>query len=290
MLGILVIALKCKPQTRESWPFLVIIIMISFWTLGSLAIEALIPIYLHGVSEARIFYKPDSVYLSGTHIAMWLAAVVVLVILVCFVSVTVIFSSVKSNHMRLILNEFHSNYREKCRWYSCVYFISWTLLKLTALYSDYLAFQAIMAAITLMHVFVQPYSKKWFNYVDSVLLFSVLLVSSYILQGVDAYQTLYFATEKKVFVYTLALIPSLYALVCCILLTLSRLKLCTNNIVLKNRFRSWKSADYNANIQDANSMPFMGRHSPGSLRRGTDREHLISSPTEVDNKYGTLFS
>ena len=103
--------------------------------------------------------------LETGHILLWIVAVVILFVLGC-ITIFLMISPFKipfSHHLKALLDEFQSCYKDGYRWYSSVYFTVWMILEGLLINSETLAVQTVLVAITVVHVILQPYCRRWLN-------------------------------------------------------------------------------------------------------------------------------
>lgn len=193
------------------------LIVISFWSLASTSIEIITPVYLSQVTGARVYFSPDLAYLStGGHIAVWIVATLILIML-CGVTILLMISPFVSTFHRIkpILDEFQSCYKDQYRWYGGVYFVSWIVLQALLIVPDYLIFQTLLLMLTVAQISILPYCRRWLNIMNTVLLIGLLFTSSLTLAADNS-------NEKTVLVYLSVLVPLVYLAVGTLVIVLIR--------------------------------------------------------------------
>ena len=158
-----------------------LLIVISFWSLASTSIDIITPVHIAGLSHDsyRVYYGPEIFYLGNVgHILLWIVAVVILLVLGC-ITIFLTISPFKipfSHRLKPLLDEFQSCYKDSYRWYSGVYFTVWMILEGLLINSETLAVQTVLVAITVVHVILQPYCRRWLNAVDTLLFVDLLSI------------------------------------------------------------------------------------------------------------------
>ena len=160
-----------------------LVMYVLFWSLASTAISVITPVYLSGVSGARVHLQPDMLYLSGGHILLWIISVVMLLVFYSLVIVLTFSCFLNLHKLKPVFDEFQSCYRDSFRWYGGVYFIMWTILQIIILTSSYEFFQTLIIILTVTHCLLQPYSKKWLNVMDGFFLGSLSVTSCLVLNS-----------------------------------------------------------------------------------------------------------
>ena len=145
-----------------------VLMVVLFWSLASMAISIVTPMYLSGVEGPRVLLQPDLAYLSGGHIPLWIISVIILLILSSIVIMLLFSRFLRLHRFKPVLDEFQSCYKDNYRWYGGVYFVVWGVLQ--ALVMHYQMFQAAIIVLTATHCLLQPYRKKWLNLLDGFLL------------------------------------------------------------------------------------------------------------------------
>ena len=183
---------RCSPKLLEHFQksplqTMCLLMYVSFWSLASTAISVIIPVYLSGVEGARVHLQPDLAYLSGGHIPLWIASVMILLVLYSVVIVLTLSRFLNLHRFKPVFDELQSCYRDSYRWYGGVYFIIWTILLLSIVTSSYRIFQTSVIALTVAHCLLQPYSNKWLNRMDGFLFGSLSITACLLFEDVHSY-------------------------------------------------------------------------------------------------------
>ena len=159
-----------------------------FWSLASTAISIITPVFVQvsQVEETRVHLQPDLPYLSGGHITLWIVSVIILLALYSIVIVLTFSRFLNFHRLKPVFDEFQSCYRDSYRWYGGVYFMVWTILFIMVLTSSYQLFQTSVIALTVTHLLLQPYCKKWLNMMDGVIFGCLSVTSSLVVDGANS--------------------------------------------------------------------------------------------------------
>ena len=174
-----------------------LLMSVLFWSLANTAISVVTPVYLSGVKGARVHLQPDLAYLSGGHVPLWITSVVILSVLYSAVFLLMFSRFFNLHRCKPVLDEFRSCYRDRYHWYGGVYFITWTICHGCVLLSYYQMFQITIIILVVVHYLLQPYSKKWLNTMDGLLLCAL---SATLCLVVDSYSSSSIATKVMVYV------------------------------------------------------------------------------------------
>ena len=77
----------------------------------------------------------------------------------------------------------------------------WTILFIMVLTSSYQLFQTSVIALTVTHLLLQPYCKKWLNMMDGVIFGCLSVTSSLVVDGANSQGYSSSNTMIKVLVY-----------------------------------------------------------------------------------------
>ena len=266
-----------------------VLIMISFWSLASTSIQVITPVYLPGLNETRVNLQPDLLYLHGQHIVLWIISVIILLFLLCLMIVLILSPFVHfitcSLRIKPILDEFQSCYRDNIRWYGGVYFCCWILLQVVIITSNCLIVSTLIIIFTVTHCLIQPYSQKWLNIMDGVLLGCLSITSSLLTYDNNH------GNSRKVMIYMFTLLPLAFITVGVIWVILIRLgvspivinvsKRVNNSIkhLISKRLHQFKAQQ----PAQHNAVKF-----PSPVEAITDREPLIYYLQQESADYGTI--
>ena len=165
---------------RSPVQLICLLMLLTFWSLTETTFMLLIPITIPGVPGVRVFNDPDVRYFHGEHIVLALLAIAVaLVFILPFAAILLVspFMRARLHRISPILDEFQSCYKDKFRWYSATYLIFWVAISISHQLSPT---AVLMELITLavLHFVVQPYSNRWLNTMDSLILIDLVLLSA----------------------------------------------------------------------------------------------------------------
>ena len=179
-----------------------LLMLVSFWSLASTAILLLKPVNTNG--KVHLNVNPDRDYFTYEHIPVGILSILFLLIMYSMVILLMISHFYNPFHkFKPVLDELQSCYKDRYRWYGGVYFIIWTILQVIVLTSNYQLFTTLIIVLTITHCLLQPYSKKWLNIMDGVLLGSLSISSSLVLDDSSTHVTQNKLTEVLVYISVL---------------------------------------------------------------------------------------
>ena len=176
---------RFKPLLPES---IGILLFWPMWTISSTSITILKYIDLGSFSSLRVMLQPEVEYLSGAHLPLFIIAVLLLSLLVfpCCVVFVVSLLPFKGNVLKTSL--FHglqSNYKDKQKWFSTVYFIFWLVIASVAESPSYLlVYEVVLSVLCILLYCVRPYREKFLNRIDMAMLLNLLLTVALIEQQI----------------------------------------------------------------------------------------------------------
>ena len=178
LLSTVFIARRCprKFLTLQRSPIqaMCILILVSYWSLIHTSILILTPFYFNG--NIVVLLQPDLQYLHKVHIPLCIISLLIMISLGVLVFLIALSQCFNFHHIKPLLDELQSCYRDKYRWYGVVYVCTWITIQVSMYW--YNVFQTIILAVTLAHCLVQPYKKKWLNMCDTYLLFDLVFLTA----------------------------------------------------------------------------------------------------------------
>lgn len=219
IISIVVVTNRCPRYSNKVFDnplqAICLLALVTFWSIARTSISLLLPLK---VGNSYRFFIDPNIEIGSYYALVWLIAIPLLIIVIAVIVFMAVspFLSRKFNTIRIkpILDVFHSSYKDKWRWYCSVYFTSWIFISFFFEYnSTFLIAVAIFLCVSLAHFIIQPYSFKWFNIADTILLFDiyVLYTINLLYRTDDADVPL---TMITLMVYTLAVFPPLcYAII-----------------------------------------------------------------------------
>ena len=188
-----------------------ILVLFSYTSLTYTSFEMLKSIKIK--EERWVYQDPDIKFFGSEHTPYALVALFfecAISLPICFLLLFAPCLSKKVNVVKLrlkpILDDFQACYRPECRWFAGFYFLARQLLflanivPLTPLPQDNYIFHFLNLVILLIHSTIQPYKFKWLNFLDTLLLFDVLILSLFTSTN----------TAHKVLSFLLILPPAIY--------------------------------------------------------------------------------
>ena len=160
-----------------------ILILLSFWSLVDTSVRILryhqITYLINGTKaedHSVVSLQPDMEYFSQQHLPVAIPALLVLIVMVIPLVTILLFSSLFSKWVNLhrikpFLDEFQSCYKDRCRWFSVIFFTIWIII--TCFHSNAVFMQTLFAGVLSLHVLLQPYQSKVLNVTDTLLLVNI---------------------------------------------------------------------------------------------------------------------
>ena len=201
-----------------------LLMLLSFTALTETSFNILNPVRFDDLRELYVNIEPTIKYFDfKSHLPWFLVATMIILFLVVPFTFLLLFAPLLTRCINLtrvkpFLDEFQGCYKDRFRWMAGYYFIARFIYLLVLTAPRYLPvtvqyiIQIISFGILVVHMLLQPYENTWLNFVDSVLLADLMLMT--LLFGNTA--GVVFADVPKlriVLVSALLIIPVLYLLV-----------------------------------------------------------------------------
>ena len=256
---------------------LCIILLLSYTSLFQTSINLTVPITFHDNPYVRI--QPDTKYGDPIHhLPYLLVAIIVECVLVIPFAVVLLLAPWLMRcriftRLKPIIDEYQACYQSKYRWFAGYYLINRQLVALTVSVftnqgSIVLSQQFLNTGILLIHAYIQPYKEKWLNFLDTVFLLDLTLLS--FLNGpttTSTFSTASSLTTIRVLQYLLIIVPCLYFIIAC-------------TVIISIRVRMW----YNERRQKIRWGPFVWQET--TSRRG--HPFKANQPSGVTTEYDEL--
>jgi len=227
---------KCLSFSETS-PIHVIclLILLSYTSISYTSLKLLIPMKVNGSLVVQV--APTVAYLHSEHIPYVIIAVLAelfFALPLCFLFLFAPLISRRVNLVKLrlkpIVDEFQACYKSRYRWYAGFYFLARQIIYLVHGIilepSPHLnnVLTSINILVLLLHITIQPYSKKWLNILDTILLIDIVVISMYSPEKVmmsDASTTKFF--NSTLIPNILVLLPTMLVFAALILITFNRI-------------------------------------------------------------------
>lgn len=127
--------------------------------------------------------EPELAYLTGIHIPFWILAMLILVLFI-FPFILFLFLApflairYNLNLVKPFLDDFQSCYCDNYHWYSAVYFAAWILLRSLLIANQDALVLTGLVVLASAQIAVFPYSSRWLNVADSLLLGDLVVLDS----------------------------------------------------------------------------------------------------------------
>ena len=210
-----------------------ILIFLSYSSISYISLKLLIPLVVSS-NDTRVQVAPNVTYYDiNEHLPYFMVAVcaeLFFCLPICFLFLFAPLISRRVNLVRLrlkpIVDEFQACYKPEYRYFAGFYFLNRQLVYLACMTytgtfpqnNSILATLNILVLIT--HGIIQPYSKKWLNMWDTVLLTDIVILSMSSPVKMSASETIDRQLYEYIIPYTLVIVPTLYLMVI-ILVTLA---------------------------------------------------------------------
>ena len=211
-----------------------LLLLLSFWSLADTSIRILQFTDFAGADQLVVELQPGLPYFTGVHIPLGILALLVMLLLVIPFVLLLLLSPFLARRVNLsrikpLLDQFQSSYGDNYRWYPAVYMIGWMIISTTG--SIILVTQIILALMASIHFLLQPYSNKWLNTANTLLLFDIILLTALVNEQNNPfydYTQKYWVKPLYVFfIYLLVILPLLYIIIGGFYIVLRRSKLIT---------------------------------------------------------------
>lgn len=230
MISIIILVSRCcrlpkRISLAENSPIhaICLLVLLSYTSLVYASFQMLKSLKIKG--ELRVYVDPEIRYFHTQHLPYALVAL----LSECFVALPIclflLFApclSRKVNFVKLrlkpILDDFQACYRPSSRWFAGFYFLARQLVFLANTEESPPQNNSILhctnALILIVHSFFQPYNLKWLNWLDSLLLLDIFLLSFFNLEWNSSFM-------HRAVPYLLILPPFIY-LISVVLLIVSK--------------------------------------------------------------------
>ena len=158
-----------------------LLLLLSYTSITSTSLLLMRPLMFHGIDKVYTSLSPDIEYFHGRHLAYGIAALICTVTIVLGLPFLLMFEPFLNHKINFIkikplLDQFQGCYKDKYRCFAGYYMIC-RLVIITIiivnssnhLVANYLLI-VICGVIALIHLLVKPYSKKFLNKLDGVVL------------------------------------------------------------------------------------------------------------------------
>ena len=204
-----------------------VLVLFSYTSLTYTNFNILRPIWING--EARVHVDPHIKYFSHDHLPYAIVAILLEFFIsfpICFLFLFAPCLAGRVNMVKLrlkpILDDFQACYRQGCYWFAGFYFLARQVMFLAnivpigKLPQENNLIHVVNIIVLLVHSTIQPYKLKWLNFLDTLLLLDVLVLS--IFASAD--------TVHKILTYLFILLPAFYLLAVILLITFRRVSKC----------------------------------------------------------------
>ena len=227
-----------------------LLLLLSFWSLMDTNIHINEAVTFSGVDDIRYALQPDLEYSTGIYTI--LTILVVIINLIVILSILFMFlapfiaKKISLYRIQPLLDQFQSIYKDKYRWYPSVYMIIWILILVAQ--HRVVMLQIILAVKLLALIVFQPYSTKWLNITNLLLVTDSIMIISLIEARNNPYydyaEQVWVKPMLVVLIHLLTILPLLYMVCGMVWIVTMRFKI---HIYLKKllptKFRKSKKTD-----------------------------------------------
>ena len=277
-----------------------LLILLSYTSISCTSLKLLIPMEVN--DSLRVQVAPSVVYFGNEHIPYAILGIFAELFFsfpICFLFLFTPLISRCVNLVRLqlkpIVDEFQACYKPEYRWFAGFYFLTRQIVYLVNMtYSGpFPQFNYVLTTINILvlltHMTVQPYSKKWLNILDTILLTDITILSLSSPVKIAIVKSVNQFFYDILIPYALIFFPTIYLFValgliffkklcnifshfkCCIKKPEGRLKLLLRSILMNTK---GQLSSTSTNLQD----PLSGASLREPLLEGTENE-----PSKLNN-------
>lgn len=212
------------------------LVLLSYTSLVYTSFNMIKPIKING--KYQVYIDPEISFFGRKHTPYALVGLLTELFIALPICLFLLFAPCLSRRVNLvrlrlkpIVDEFQACYRPQCRWFAGFYFLARQIVFLAyVIPSDTLSqtnvfLQLTNGLILVIHCAFQPYKLKWLNWLDALLLFDILLVSSLPIQWSPG-------IVQKVTTYVLILTPCVLLFVIILLIICKRVLYCLRSTKL----------------------------------------------------------
>ena len=205
-----------------------LLILLCFTSLTDTSFNILNPVRFIGIQTVYLYIQPSTEYFDLIeHLPWFLVALLVEILLVLPFTFLLLFSPYIGKYINLIkikpfLDEFQGTYKDNMRWMAGYYFLCRLIFlviivsptTLTGVETLRYIIQFYSFTVAFVHMLLQPYSSKWLNIADSIILIDFAFVT--LLYGVSS-SSIFTSSEnnksREIIAFILVLIPILIAVI-----------------------------------------------------------------------------
>jgi len=196
-----------------------LIILLSYTSISYTSLKLLVPIKLDGSFRVQVAPSLSSFHkehLPFAIIAIFAELFFSLPICFLFLFAPLIFKNINlvKLHLKPLVDDFQACYKPEYRWFAGFYFLARQIVYCLSMTSktQYSQYNVLLTSVNVMilitHATIQPYKKKWMNFLDIILLSDLVILS---ITSSEASHLNNFDTLSSTFIlHCLILVPTLY--------------------------------------------------------------------------------
>ncbi len=201
-----------------------LLILLSYTSVSYTSWKLLAPLHLSD-GTYRVQAAPTVEYYHNDYIPYYVLALLIQLFICIPICLFFLISPFLSTHVNLvklrlkpIVDEFHACYKPEYRWFAGFYFLARQMVYLISMIfteshpqnNSYLTTVNVLVLLT--HAIAQPYSKKWLNIIDTILLSDIVILSLWSPEENKAGKWGNEQIHDYVIPYALIIIPTMYLL------------------------------------------------------------------------------
>ena len=213
-----------------------LLILLSYTSISYTSLKLLIPMEVNGSLVVQV--APTVAYFHTEHIPYAVVAIIAELFFTLPLCFLFLFAPIISRRVNLvkfrlkpIIDEFQACYKSRYRWYAGFYFIARQIIYLVhgIILGPFPHSNNVLTSVNiivlLLHITIQPYSTKWLNILDTILLTDIVVMSMYSPEKIttsDVSRVTQFFNSTLI-PYALAFLPTMLVLLTLGLNTLNRI-------------------------------------------------------------------
>ena len=162
-----------------------LLLLLAYTSLASTSLQILKPLYYHDTDGAYVYLSPSVKYFTGRHVAYGIIACVCgLFIVISFPLLLLLqpFLRSKFNFVKIkpLLDQFQGCYKDQYHWFAAYYLICRLIIIGMAFFDILYYLQIVIITTAVIHFWIWPYERDILNKLDGIILFSMVLVITFI--------------------------------------------------------------------------------------------------------------
>ena len=162
-----------------------LLLLLAYTSLASTSLQLMRPLYYHDIDGAYVYLSPSIRYFTDRHVAYGIVACVCgLFIVIGFPLLLLLqpFLRSKFNFVKIkpLLDQFQGCYKDQYHWFAAYYLICRLIIIGMAFFDILYYLQIVIITTAVIHFWIGPYERDILNKLDGIILFSMVLVITFI--------------------------------------------------------------------------------------------------------------